>query len=69
MKMPWAARVLCLVLAVSIVVVCGCASAFTPERKRRREIVVKTDMEHLIDDVDWILGFHRPVRSFDETMR
>jgi len=30
---------------------------------------VKADIEHMADDIDWVLGLHRPTKSFDESMR
>ena len=69
MKTAWTARVLCLVVALSIVAISGCAGAFTPERKRRRQMAIRTDIEHMYDDVDWVLGVHQPSRSFDDELR
>lgn len=69
MKTAWTARVLCLVVALSIVAISGCAGAFTPERKRRRQMTIRTDIDHMYDDIDWVLGLYRPAQSFDEEMR
>ncbi len=69
MKTAWTARVLCLVVALSIVAISGCAGAFTPERRRRRQMTVRTDREHMYDDIDWVLGYSQPSRAFDDEMR
>ncbi len=68
MKKLWPARVLCLLAVLSIVFVCGC-NAFTAERQRRRAYTVRTDLDRMVDDADWLLGLYRPVHSYDETMR
>ncbi len=71
MNRCWAARILCLLAVIGMVIVCGCSAmnAYSPERKRRRAYSVRTDLNRMVDDVDWIMGWHRPTRSFDESMR
>jgi len=59
-------RILCFSAVCALIFgVCGC-SAFTPEKNRRRAYVVKADLEHLIDDVDWILGFDKPSMLYED---
>jgi len=70
MKLTWLMKVICIVTLLAILVVTfGCRNYSTPERERRRAYAVRSDMDRMSDDVDWILGLHRPVFSYDETMR
>lgn len=41
----------------------------TPERQRRRKYVIRTDLDRMIDDADWVLGLRRPSRLHNEAMR
>ncbi|MBS3764663.1 MAG: hypothetical protein ACLFWL_10635 [Candidatus Brocadiia bacterium] len=68
MKNSWAARIICLMGVLAILFVCGC-NAFSAQRQRRRRYVIETDLDHIVDDVDWVLGLHEPSGTFDETMR
>jgi len=61
--------ILCLLAVVGFVAFCGCAAYNEPESQRRRAHTVKADIEHMADDIDWVLGLHRPTKSFDESMR
>lgn len=59
-------RVLCLsVLAAVLLGLCGCGM-FDPDRNRQRRYVVKTDLEHFVDDLDWILGLDQPSMLYME---
>jgi hypothetical protein len=46
----------------------GC-NAFSPQRQRQRIYSIKTDLDRMVDDVDWILGLHRPSTLYNESMR
>jgi len=66
MKSRWAVRIFCVLAVLGLFIAYGC-HPFTAERNRRRVYAVKTDLEHMVDDVDWILGFDRPTRLYDES--
>jgi len=68
MGKSWSARVLCLLTVAILIVLCGCTDV-SPRRARRHRYAVNTDFERMKDDIDWLLGIHRPVLSYDETMR
>ena len=67
MRTRWLAVALCAVVAMVLMAATGC-SAFTPERTRMRMNVVRTDMDRIIDDIDWLFGLHRPSQIYDETL-
>ena len=46
----------------------GC-NAFSPQRQGQRTYSIKTDLDRMVDDVDWILGLHRPSTLYNESMR
>jgi len=66
MKGNWIARILCLLLIGTMVVAVGC-NAFSAQRNRRRLYTVRTDLDRMVDDVDWVLGFSGPTKLYDET--
>jgi hypothetical protein len=69
MRNPWTIRTVCLLLALGFVVsLCAC-NAFSPQRQRRRAYVIRTDLDRMVDDVDWILGLHQPTSLYNETVR
>ncbi len=68
MKSAWLTRLVCLLALAGFIAALGC-SDISPERARRHRYTVRTDLERMKDDIDWILGLHRPVESYDETMR
>lgn len=57
-----------LLFLVAILFVGGC-NAFSPQRQRQRTYAIKTDLDRMVDDVDWILGLHRPSTLYNESMR
>jgi hypothetical protein len=68
MKRLLAARVLCAFVALVLIMSAGCAFN-TPLRQRRRAYTIRTDLDRAVDDIDWVLGLHRPTTLYDETMR
>ena len=68
MKRIWLARLLCFALLVTLCTTLGC-NAFTARRQRRREYAIETNLDRMVDDVDWMLGLDAPTQLYDETMR
>ena len=62
------AAVVGLLCVIGLTFLCGC-NAFSPERQRQRTYAIKTDLDRMVDDVDWILGLHRPSSLYNENMR
>jgi hypothetical protein len=59
-------RIVCLLALFGLVLgLCGCGM-FDPDRNRRRRYVVKTDLEHFVDDLDWILGLDKPSMLYED---
>ncbi len=59
-------------LIVGIVFVssgCGAMQYRTPARQRRRHRAISSDFYRAGDDIDWLLGVHRPTRLYDQTLR
>ena len=48
---------------------CEAMQYHTPARERRRRHVVETDLYHMADDIDWVLGLDRPSTLYDQTLR
>ena len=69
MNKSWAAFIVCAFAVLALTFVSGCAAYKTPDNQRRRAYTMKTDMENMVDDVDWVLGQHRPSLLYDEGMR
>ena len=57
MKGLWSRWLVCGCALVGMIAVSGCSYAFSAERNQRRVRVMKRDLELLVDDVDWVLGF------------
>ena len=72
MRHSWGARTLLLAAALSLLVASGCgimwAGMTDPERQHRRAYTIRTDLDRIWDDVDWMLGLHRPTPLYDETI-
>ena len=66
MKRPWTRVVVCLLTAAFVCMVCAGCAFFTPERNRRRMHVIRTDYQHMLDDLDWILALDKPSRLYDD---
>ena len=45
----------------------GCANAFSEERNRRRLQVIRMDLEHMVDDIDWVLGLDEPSVLYEDS--
>ncbi len=59
MRRKWFVHAICLLGLLCISLTAGC-NAFTPERNRMRMHSIRTDMEHIVTDVDWMLGLQEP---------
>jgi len=68
MDKRWWMKLLCLLAVLGVMVMCGCTQT-GPRRARRHRYAISTDFERMKDDIDWLLGIHRPALSYDETMR
>ncbi len=66
MRNRWLAAMLCLVAVAGLVISMGC-NAFTPERNRRRVAVMQSDMDRMVDEVDWLLGLDEPSTLYEDT--
>ncbi len=71
MNETWKTVVILMVcLSVSLVASgCQMLKINTPERKRKRMYTIKTDLDRMVDDADWVLGLQRPSRLHNEAMR
>lgn len=59
-------RIVCLLAVASLFLsMCGCGM-FDPDRNRRRRYVVRTDLEHFVDDFDWVLGIDKPSMLYED---
>ena len=66
MMRTWLVRIACVLVVCSFALSVGC-NAFSAERNRRRMYTVRTDLDRMVDDVDWILGLDRPTKMYDPT--
>jgi len=66
MKSRWVTKLLCVVAVTGLVLSLGC-NAFSAERQRRRAYSVRTDLNYMVDDVDWLLGLDEPSALHEET--
>jgi hypothetical protein len=55
-------------VAVAALVVCTGCGMFTPERNARRVAIMKEDMSHIPDEVDWLLGLDDYSSLYDDTL-
>ncbi|MHC4592490.1 MAG: hypothetical protein ACYS8L_07340 [Planctomycetota bacterium] len=67
MASRWLTVTLCMLTLIGTLVSLGCANAFTEERTRRRQYAIETDLDHMIDDIDWVLGLDEPSILYEET--
>ncbi len=66
MKHWWLGGLLCVFAAMGLIMSLGC-NAFSAERQRRRAYSIRTDLDHMVDDVDWVLGLDEPSSLYEET--
>jgi hypothetical protein len=59
----WLTVVLCFLLLVGISAALGCSV----ERNRYRTDSMRTDLDHLVDDVDWALGIDEPSILYEDS--
>jgi hypothetical protein len=64
MRRKWLVHTLCLLAVLCISLTAGC-NAFTPERNRMRMHSIRTDLDRMVDDVDWILGLQEPTPLYN----
>jgi len=57
---------LCLLAALAIVASLGC-NAFSAERQSRRVYVIRTDLDRIPDEIDWILGLDEPSIIYEDS--
>ena len=57
MSSLWTRGLVCVLALLGMIAVSGCSYAFSAERNRHRLRVMKRDVELLVDDIDWVLGF------------
>jgi hypothetical protein len=66
MKKRLLIHILCLLTVVCMSLAMGC-NAFSAHRNRKRMHTMRTDLDRMVDDVDWILGFHEPTQLYDQS--
>ena len=66
MRKRWLVRLTFMLTVAVIIVSVGC-NAFSEERQRRRSVSIWTDLDHMVDDVDWALGLDQPSSLYEET--
>ena len=64
MRRKWFIHAICLLGLLCISLTAGC-KAFSPERNRMRMHSIRTDLDRMVTDVDWILGFQEPSPLYD----
>jgi uncharacterized protein YceK len=69
MRSSWVCKGLCLLTVLFLLALSGCSTVNTPERVRRRSYTIRTDIDHMVDDIDWALGLHRPSKAYNVLMR
>ncbi len=65
-------KILFLSLSLSLIgIFLGCEAMQyqSQRRQRRRQHAIETDLSHMSDDIDWVLGIARPSRLYDQTLR
>ena len=63
MRSRWLVMLACIVTVAFLIASLGCSA----ERNRRRAVSVRTDLDRIVDDVDWILGLDEPSIQYEET--
>ena len=67
MKNRWLRWFVCVLVVAGMALSAGCSNAFSAERTRRREYVVDTDLDGIVDDLDWALGLDGPSMIYDHS--
>ena len=62
----WFTRLLCLSAVVGIVLAMGCGR-LSAERKRRYRYVIRTDLQHMWRDMEWIVGLDEPSIVYEDS--
>jgi hypothetical protein len=63
----WLTVILCLLTLAGISVSLGCANAFSEDRNRMRVYSIRTDLNHMVDDVDWFFGLDEPSVLYEDS--
>lgn len=67
MTSRWLTVLLCTLTVLGMALSLGCANAFTEERTARRAYAIRTDLDHMVDDVDWALGLDEPSILYEDS--
>lgn len=67
MTSRWLRVLLCVLTVVGVAISLGCANPFSAERNRRRLYSIRTDMDHIVDDVDWLFGLDEPSILYEDS--
>lgn len=67
MRSRWLARVVCLLTLTALLVVLGCANALSERRNRYRLYSMNRDLDHMISEADWILGWDEPSILYEDS--
>jgi len=57
---------ICLFVLSGLILFTGC-NAFSAERQHRRSYAIQTDLDNIVDDVDYLLGLQEPGTMHEET--
>ena len=64
MRRKWLVHGVCLLGLLCITLTAGC-NAFSAKRNRMRMHSIRTDLDRIVTDVDWILGLQEPSNMYD----
>lgn len=67
MARRWVAILVCLLAAAALCASLGCRNALSAERVRMRTYSMQTDADHIVDDVDWVLGLEEPSILYEDS--
>ena len=63
MRSRWVTALVCLVAVAGLLVATGCSQ----ERNARRAYVIKSDLDRMPDDLDWLFGLDEPSILYEVT--
>ena len=63
MTSRWVTGVLCLLTVLALSMSLGCSA----ERNRYRANSMKTDLHHMVDDIDWFFGLDEPSILYEDS--